>query len=198
MRSALDRSSGHDRGHRLGSLPVVPVGIALPHSDDVGESIVTQLDDHRRDALVRGVVRPRDAERVAQAEVQDLVADGQAHPFGDPRQGIDGLADLRPEPLRAEPERVVGRQPGLGRGRRDDRSRLVIVGIERRVECDGDDLGRRDESGDLFVQGDEPGEACDRERRLGQVVEIVFGETGLVDHDHRLRRGAMDERQRHR
>ena len=27
-----------------------------------------------------------------------------------------------------EPERVVGRQPGLGRGGRDDRSRLVVVG----------------------------------------------------------------------
>ena len=30
------------------------------------------------------------------------------------------LADRRPEPLRAEPERVVGRQPGLRRGRGDD------------------------------------------------------------------------------
>ena len=43
-----------------------------------------------------------------------------------------------------------------------------------------------------------PGRLGDRERRLGQVVEVVLGEARLVDHDHRLRRRAVDERQRHR
>ena len=36
-------------------------------------------------------------------------------------------------------------------------SRLVVVGIERRVERDRDDLRRRDEAGDLLVEAMNPG-----------------------------------------
>ena len=43
-----------------------------------------------------------------------------------------------------------------------------------------------------------PGQRGDRERRLREMVEVVLGEPGLVDHDHRLRRRAVDERERHR
>ena len=70
--------------------------------------------------------------------------------------------------------------------------------IERGVERDRDDLRRRDEPGDPLVELDEPGQRGDRERRLGEMVEVVLHESRLVDHDHRLRRRAVDERQRHR
>ena len=38
------------------------------------------------------------------------------------------LANGRPEPIAAEPDRVVGRQAGLGRDLGDDPARLVVVG----------------------------------------------------------------------
>ena len=130
-----------------------------------------------------GVVGAGDPERVAQAEVQDLVGQPQAHcrvrRVRDPRQRVDRRADGRPEPVGPEPDRVVGRQPGLGRGRGDDRAGLVVVRVERGVERDRDDLRRRDEPGDALVEVDEARQRRDRERRLGQVVEVVLASPGL-------------------
>ncbi len=123
----LEQEREDDR-HRLRRLAVEPVRVALPHSDDAGKAVVAELDDDRRHASIVGVViGPGDPERVAQAQVEGLVGQVQAHPAGDPRQGVDALADGGPEPVRPEPERVVGRKTGLGRRLGDDRPRLVRV-----------------------------------------------------------------------
>ena len=70
--------------------------------------------------------------------------------------------------------------------------------IERGVERERDDLRRRDEAGDPLVELDERAELGDRERRLGQVVEVVLGLAGLVDEDHRVRGRAVDQAHRDR
>ena len=134
---------GEDRGHRLGRLAVEPVRIALPHPDDIGEAVVAQLDDDRGDALARVVVRPGDAERVPQREPQDLVTSGS-----DPRQPVHRLPDRGPQAIPAEPDRVVGRQAGLGLDPGDDPARLGVVRVERGVERHGHDLRGRDQPGD--------------------------------------------------
>ena len=145
-----------DGRHRLGRLAVEPVRVALPHPDDAREPVVAQLDDDRRDAVrpspwsVRAI---RNGSR--SAEAQDLVGQLQASCRADPRQRVDPLADGRPQPVRPEADRVVGRQPGLGRDLGDDPARLVVVRVERRVQGDGDDLRRRDQPGDPLVQLDE-------------------------------------------
>ncbi len=69
----------HDRHHRVGGLAVEPVRVPLPEPDDARVALVAQLDDDRRHALPGVVVGAGDAERVAQREVQDLVAKGQTH-----------------------------------------------------------------------------------------------------------------------
>ena len=69
-----------DGRHRLGRLAVEPDGVALPQPDEVREPVVAQLDDDRGHARVaRAVVDAGDPERVAQAEVQGLVGQVQAH-----------------------------------------------------------------------------------------------------------------------
>ena len=93
-----------------------------------------------------------------------------------------------------------GRRPAgrsRPRARRSIRRASSSSAIERRVEGDGHDLRWRDEPGDPLVELDERAELGDRERRLGQVVEVVLGEARLVDEDHRVRRRAVDEPQRH-
>ena len=49
-------------------------------------------------------------------------------------------------------------------------------------------------AGDLLVERDERRRAAAIGKRpVGQVVEVVVGHAGLVDHDHRVGRGAVDE-----
>ena len=134
---------GKDRRHRLGCLAVEPVRVALPHPDDVREPVVAQLDDDRRHAVARargpsgrsGTGRGRSRCRTSWVTVQ-------AHRPATHGRASTRLADGRPEPVRAEPVRVVGRQPGLGRDRRDEGPRLVVVAVERGVERDRHDLRR--------------------------------------------------------
>ena len=61
-----------------------------------------------------GVVGAGDAERVAQAEVQDLVGQVQAHAGTTHGRASTRSRIGRPEPVGPEPDRVVGREPGLG------------------------------------------------------------------------------------
>ena len=70
------REDGRHRGRRLA---VEPVRVALPHPDDPRVPVVPELDDDRGHAVRGGMVGAGDAERVAQAEVQDLVGQPQAH-----------------------------------------------------------------------------------------------------------------------
>ena len=56
----------HHGRHGLGGLAVVGTGIALPHPDHVRDTLVTQLDDDRRDPRALAVLRAGDPERVAQ------------------------------------------------------------------------------------------------------------------------------------
>ena len=102
--------SGAARRPSSRGLAVVRVRVALPEPDDAREPVVAQLDDDRRDALGRVVVGPGDPERVAEREVQDLVAT-QAQT---PRQGVD--APRGPPPTAGPPRSGPGRR-SAGRSR---------------------------------------------------------------------------------
>ena len=83
-RGGVDLADGveqqrEDGGHRGRRLAVEPVRVALPHPDDPRVPLVAQLDDDRGHAVRGGVVGAGDAERVTQAQVQDLVGQPQAH-----------------------------------------------------------------------------------------------------------------------
>ena len=114
-------SSREDGRHRRRRLAVEPVRVALPHPDDAREPVVAQLDDDGRDRVRPPAWSARAIRNGSRsAEVQDLVGQVQAH-----RPAIDGsastaLADRRPQPVRPEADRVVGRQAGLGGDRGDD------------------------------------------------------------------------------
>ena len=147
-----------------------------PHPDDarvVGRrgsrrsTVVTRCPAPWSDRAIRnGSRRPRS---------QDLVGQPQAS-----RAAIQGSAST---PLADAP--ATGGPPRTGTGRRsagpvsaavsrDDPARLVVVGVARRVERDGDDPRRRDEARrPARASVDEPGQRRDREGRLGQVVEVV-------------------------
>ena len=62
---------GPDHRHRVGRLAVEPVGVALPHPDDIGIPVIPQLDDHGRDTETFAVIGPRDPERVTQLRVTE-------------------------------------------------------------------------------------------------------------------------------
>ena len=191
-----------DRGHRLGRLAVEPVRVALADPDDAREPVVAQLDDDGRDA--RGRRRGPSGRS----------GTGRAGRGGGPRGVSVRLTQpRRPTAGRRPRSRICGPEPARrrsGPGRRPAarsrrRSRRYSArassssGIERRVERDRDDLRRRDEPGDPLVEVDErPGRSAIGNDALGQVVEVVLGQAGLVDQDHRLRRRAVDQRQRHR
>ena len=70
------REDGRHRGRRLA---VEPVRVALPHPDDPRVPVVPELHDDGGHAVRGGMVGAGDPERVAQAEVQDLVGQPEAH-----------------------------------------------------------------------------------------------------------------------
>ena len=137
-------------------------------------------------------------ERVAERRSEDLVAEGQSF-----RRrctaGADALRIAAQSRSAAEPDRVVGRQPGLGRDLGDDSGAPRLVREQRRVQRDGDDPRRRDEAGDLLVEPDERRAAArSGTTGLGRWSKSCSVEARLVDHDHGLGRRAVDQPQRHR
>ena len=151
------RSSGNDRGHRLGRLAVEPVRVALPHPDDAREPVVAQLDDDRRHARSPSAWSVAgDAERVAQARGAGPRASACRLIAGDPRQRVDAPRGSPPTagPAPKRNGSSVG-SPVSAAIAAMTGPRLVVVAVERGVERDRHDLRRRDEPGDPLVQVDE-------------------------------------------
>ena len=168
----------HDRGHRLGRLAVEAVRVALPHPDEAREPVVAELDDDRGDALGRrrgrsgrsGTGRAAPRRRTSCGRARRLTARATQG------SASTALADRRPQPVRPEADRVVGRQAGLGRGRLDDPARLGVVRVERRVERDA----RRPSDGATSPatrswSSMNAGSAAIGNDASGQVVEVVLG-----------------------
>src|ERR1700675_1704427 len=73
------REEREDRGHGFRRLAIEPVGVALAHPDDVGKTVVPDLDDDRRDDVPPAVIRSGDPEGFPQAELEHLLANTEAH-----------------------------------------------------------------------------------------------------------------------
>ena len=118
---------------------------------------------------------------------------------GHPRQRVDGVVDRGPQPSPPKRTGIVGGQARLRR--RSARRPRAPRPRPGRASCSG-------RSPTTFDGATSPATAsCSRmnsgsfaigNERIRHVVPVVLREPGLVDHDHRLRRRAVDQPERHR
>ncbi len=155
------------------------VRIALADPDQAIEPVVAGTRPRRVVTPSPASCRTGDPERVAQSEVQDLVGAAEGHPAS--THGRASTARGWPPTAARRPNRTGSsrRQPGLRGGLLDDPASLVVVGVERGVERDRDDLRRRDEPGHPLVQPDERRQRRDRERGLGRWSKSWSARPGL-------------------
>ena len=183
---------GEHGGHRLGCLAVEAVRIALPHPDQVRVVRVPKLHDDRRDPRPLGVLRAGDPERVAQGERQDLVREAQTHGRASTASRTAGHSRSAPNRTGSSAGSPVSAWIDAMTARASSSDGYSDVLSATATTFDG-----AIEPGDPLVELDERQQRGDRERRFGQVGEVVLGQPRLVDEDHRVRRRTMDQGHRH-
>ena len=160
--------------------------------------VVAQLDDDGRDRVAGVVVGAGDPERLAEGRAGGPRADERSGLSRRPRQASTARsisAQSGPPPKRTGSS--TGRPVSAATRAISARasSSDAIAEVFSAIATTFDGATRPATFSWRSMNGPSVG---DRERRVGQVVEVVLGLAGLVDEDHRLGRRAVDQRERHR